>query len=149
MAWGNNESSVFTSNFSLFAEGGVSIFPKNNHCLKIPCLTVARRDQKSQGKAILSTEPPPAEMGSSYYKLYKKVLTLLLFLKNSQSPSFQCTSILKTTTSTASSITSNSSLKPHFKDNRIAYSCGVVPGNSSSTNDFATYKKRNALNFFC
>lgn len=60
-----------------------------------------------------------------------------LFLQNSHSPSFQ-SSILKTTTSTASRITSNSSLKPHFKDNRIAYWCRVTPGNSLSTNKLAT-----------
>lgn len=60
------EASVFTSNFSLFAEGGVSIFPENNPFLKTTCLTVAW-DQKFQGNAVLRTEPPSAEMEGSNY----------------------------------------------------------------------------------
>lgn len=61
------ETSMFTSNFSLFAEGGVSIFPENNPFLKTTCLTVARWDQKFQGNAVLRTEPPSAEMEGSNY----------------------------------------------------------------------------------
>lgn len=61
------EASVFTSNFLLFAEGGVSISPENNPFLKTPCLPVEREDQKFQGNAVLRTEAPSAEMEGSNY----------------------------------------------------------------------------------
>lgn len=57
------EASVFTFKFSLFAEGGVSIFPEDNPFLKIPCLPVARWDQKLQENAV---QNHALQKGSNY-----------------------------------------------------------------------------------